>query len=111
MRTDYPAGMACHGDLLRQGEGRPFHQLEAVGRNNIEHRILVENVTALADAAADELKTIFVALAHRTGTGQEMRPKPRSEERREGQEGVSTYITRGSPCHSNIQKTEYIRGR
>src|SRR3546814_10012249 len=64
------------GDLLRQGEGRPFHQLEAVGRNNIEHRILVENVTALAVAAADEIETIFVALWHRTGMGQEMRPQP-----------------------------------
>src|SRR3546814_18590597 len=41
MRTDYPAGMACHGDLLRQGEGRPFPQLEAVGRNNIEHRLQI----------------------------------------------------------------------
>src|SRR3546814_19392489 len=76
MRTDYPAGMACHGDLLRQGEGRPFHQLEAVGRNNIEHRILVENVTALAVAAADEIETIFVALWPRTVQGPEMDPQP-----------------------------------
>src|SRR3546814_16453575 len=75
----------------------------------LEHRHTLEDPTARFDSMETPGATLRIGLAHGSirdfgSPGETKNQIARSEERRVGKEGASTFRTQGSPCHKKNKK-------